>query len=108
MIGMGSTSWRRSQSSVMLSGGQRLNSSESTMLDLISIFSSVGVTGLSDKGKGKGEVVVTNGSQSDLSGESSTTDPLDDSEESPLSLVCDCFELLMRSLERDRFEPIWL
>ena len=89
-------------------GAGRVNSSESTMLDLISIFSSFGVMGLSGKGKGKGEIVVTHGLQSGLSGESSIADPLDDGEEPPLSLVYDRFELLLPPLERDCFETIRL
>ena len=88
----------------MPSSNGRLNSSESTMSDLISIFSSFGVMGSSGKGKGKCKVVVTHGLQSGLSSESSTTD----GEEPPLSLVCDRFELLLPPLERDHFEPIWL
>ena len=78
------------------------------MSDPFSIFSSLEVIGLSGKGKGKGEVVVTYGSQSGLNGKSSITNLPDDDEEPPLSLACDCFELLLPSLERDRFEPIWL
>ena len=91
-------------------GAGRVNSSESTMLDLISIFSSFAVAGLSGKGKGKGKgkVVVTHGLQSGLSGESSIADPLDDGEEPPLSLVYDRFELLLPPLERDCFETIRL
>ena len=92
----------------MLSDGGRLNSSKSTMSDPVSIFSSFGVVGSSGKGKGKGKVVVTHGSQSNFSSESSTINPLDDSEEPPLSLICDRFELLLPPLERDRFEPIWI
>ena len=88
--------------------GGRLNSSKSTMSDIISIFSSFAVAGLSGKGKGKGEVVVTHGLQSGLSGESSTVDPPNDSEEPPLSWIYDRFELLLPPLERDHFELIWL
>jgi len=78
------------------------------MLDPISIFSSFGVMGSSDKGKGKGEVVVTHGLQSGLRGKSSIADPSNNSKEPPLSLVYDRFELLLPPLERDRFETIWL
>ena len=89
-------------------GDGRLNSSESTMLDIISIFSSFGVMGSSGKGKGKDEVVVTHGLQSGLSGESLTIDPPDDGEEPQLSLVYDLFKLLLPPLERDCFETIRL
>ena len=89
-------------------GDGRLNSSKSTMLDLISIFSSFGVMRSSSKGKEKGKIVMTHGLQSGLSSESSIADPLDDGEEPPLSLVHDRFELLLPPLERDCFETIWL
>ena len=79
MMGTGSTSWGRSKSSIMPFGGRRLNSSESTMSNQISIFfSSFGITGSSGNRKGKCEVVVTHGSQSGLGGKSLATKPLEE------------------------------